>query len=405
MWPVSKRYEHGIPLIMAKQSTQLMRQSGSRTMRKPVPNVATTPTPSAFCGQADGVGPISGERKSAFALVVGALPSLLNEQNRPTMCSSWSPTRIRALLQRRAHDRELPVFVFDAGYDATQLAHLLGELPIAVLVRLRSNCCISAEPTEKRSGGRLRRHGAKFVFRNPQTWGDPTCIYVADDGESGHVLVQAWPHMHAKSEQHQTRGTYQPRPVIPGGLVRSPSAPCPNRLVRRSQSGSGGMVRNCQTRERVWKAYRVRFQLEHCSSCANIPSIGRLLACDIPNKRIAGQSWFCWRTRCCVLLVPWLSTSVYASERPLKDEKLTSSRVRRSLSALLPHLPSWVDPPKACGKSPGRPKEQIPVQLDVILLSKRYVSPLFWLSARHRQHASASLGVSSWLKRKLRASC
>ncbi len=79
-------------------------------------------------------------------------------------------SQIRALLKRRLQSGEVPVFVFDAGYDAIQLAQLLGDLPLGLLVRLRSNRCFYAEPDERTSGGRPRCHGTKFAFRDPQTW-------------------------------------------------------------------------------------------------------------------------------------------------------------------------------------------------------------------------------------------
>jgi hypothetical protein len=49
--------------------------------------------------------------------------------------------QIRGLLKRRPHQGEVPIFVFDAGYDAVQLARHLGDLSIGLLVRLRSNRC------------------------------------------------------------------------------------------------------------------------------------------------------------------------------------------------------------------------------------------------------------------------
>ena len=58
-------------------------------------------------------------------------------------------TQIRALLHHRSHPGEIPIFVFDAGYDAIQLAQLLGDLPVGLLVRLRSNRCFYAKPAPR----------------------------------------------------------------------------------------------------------------------------------------------------------------------------------------------------------------------------------------------------------------
>jgi hypothetical protein len=78
-------------------------------------------------------------------------------------------TQIRAALELRPHDEEIPIFVFDAGYDAIQLAQLLEGLPIGLLVRLKSNRCFYAKPNIVPTGGHPRWHGNKFVFRDPQT--------------------------------------------------------------------------------------------------------------------------------------------------------------------------------------------------------------------------------------------
>src|SRR5215204_2425336 len=41
---------------------------------------------------------------------------------------------------------DVPLFVFDAGYDSAQLTQGLAHLPVAVLVRLRSDRCFYADP-------------------------------------------------------------------------------------------------------------------------------------------------------------------------------------------------------------------------------------------------------------------
>jgi hypothetical protein len=62
--------------------------------------------------------------------------------------------------------------VFDGGYDSAQLTLDLADLPIVVLVRLRSDRCFYADPPPRPPGatGRPRRHGAKFSCADPATW-------------------------------------------------------------------------------------------------------------------------------------------------------------------------------------------------------------------------------------------
>jgi len=84
--------------------------------------------------------------------------------------------QIRALLARLPAEGPIPLFVFDAGYDSAQLTLDLAEVPVAVLVRLRSDRCFYADPPPRPPGktGRPRRHGAKFAFADPATWPTPT---------------------------------------------------------------------------------------------------------------------------------------------------------------------------------------------------------------------------------------
>jgi len=60
--------------------------------------------------------------------------------------------QIRALLARLPTGRPVPLFVFDAGYVSAQLTLDLAEVPVAVLVRLRSDRCFYADPPPPAAG-------------------------------------------------------------------------------------------------------------------------------------------------------------------------------------------------------------------------------------------------------------
>jgi hypothetical protein len=93
--------------------------------------------------------------------------------------------QIRALLGRLPAGGPVPWLVFDAGYDSAQLSLDLADLPVVVLVRLRSDRCLDADPPPRPpgAGGRPRRHGAKFAFADPTTWPTPTTTHVATEQE------------------------------------------------------------------------------------------------------------------------------------------------------------------------------------------------------------------------------
>jgi hypothetical protein len=67
--------------------------------------------------------------------------------------------QIRAPLARLPAGEPVPWSVFDGGYDSAQLTLDLAEVPVAVLVRLRSDRCLYADPPPRPSGatGQQRR--------------------------------------------------------------------------------------------------------------------------------------------------------------------------------------------------------------------------------------------------------
>lgn len=90
-------------------------------------------------------------------------------------------TQLRDLVERlvaagqwQTGDPDL-LIVADAGYDAPRLAHLLKDLPVQVLARMRSDRVLrrACPPRPRGSIGRPPRHGGEFVFGQPDTWGTP----------------------------------------------------------------------------------------------------------------------------------------------------------------------------------------------------------------------------------------
>ena len=163
----------------------------------------------------------------------------------------------------------LPLFVFDAGYDAVQLAQALGlaqgVTPAAILVRLRSGRCFYADPPPYTGQGRPRRHGPKFTCSAPETWWTPTDEHTEDDPAYGRVRVRAWAGVHGKVEAHAGRGTHGPTPIERGTLLllqveRLPRQTRVPKDVWLWWQGPPGTVPDLAL---VWRAYIHRFDLEH----------------------------------------------------------------------------------------------------------------------------------------------
>ena len=69
------------------------------------------------------------------------------------------------------------LLVADAGYDGPRLAHVLADLPVAVLVRMRSDRVLRRPAPAYRPGitkGRPRRHGDELPSATPPPGANPT---------------------------------------------------------------------------------------------------------------------------------------------------------------------------------------------------------------------------------------
>jgi hypothetical protein len=91
--------------------------------------------------------------------------------------------------------------VADAGYDGPRLAFLLADLPVVVLVRMRSDRVLRRATQAQHPGtrGRPRRHGGEFVFGDPATWGASDVTTHTDTLLYGAALARAWDGLHPRS--------------------------------------------------------------------------------------------------------------------------------------------------------------------------------------------------------------
>ena len=266
--------------------------------------------------------------------------------------------QMKRLAEHLTADGGIPLFVFDAGYDSAQVTQGIGEVPGAVLLRLRADRCFYADPppaTPSPKGGRPRKHGAKFVCKDPATWPPPTAEHRIEDDQYGMVRVRAWAGLHPKQQAHPARGTRKPRPIVRGTVVlvevsRLPARPYPPQVLWLWWAGPGR-----PDLDLLWRAYVRRFDLEH-----TLRFCKQSLGWTVPRVRHPEQAdrwtWLVLATYHQLRLArSWVADRRLPWERPLDPGKLTPARVRRALSALLPMVGTPASPPKPCGRSPGRP--------------------------------------------------
>ncbi len=268
--------------------------------------------------------------------------------------------QIKELVRRLPAAGPVPLCVFDAGYDPVQLTLDLGETRVATLVRLRKNRCFYADPDPLAvaATGRPRRHGHKFSCADPSTWPAPTMEHTTEDDQYGRVHVRAWAGLHAIPQNHATKGTRGPKPIVRGTLVlveverlpRQTRKPKQLWLWWRGPEGSAADV------ALLWRAYVRRFDQEHTFRFCK-----QILTWTTPRVRDPEQAdrwtWLVLlaytqlRLACSVVAdqrLPW--------ERRLDRRPLTPYRVRRAFCTVLPLVGTPANPPKPCGRSPGRPK-------------------------------------------------
>jgi DDE superfamily endonuclease len=259
---------------------------------------------------------------------------------------------------------EVPLFVFDAGYDPVKLQQGLEGCPCQILVRLRAGRRFYADPSlagPPAHTGRPRRHGPKMKCADSSTWPQPSTEYACEDSGYGIVRVRAWAKMHPKVRVHGGRGSRGPLPIVIGTLVLVEVQRLPRGERRREPKklwlwwhGEGEPELDL-----LWRSYVRRFDLEH-----TFRFLKQALGWTTPRVRHPEQAdrwtWLVVAAftqlrlaRACVedLRLPW--------ERNYNTASLTPIRVHRVVSALLPELGTPAKPPKPCGRSPGRPKGRL----------------------------------------------
>jgi hypothetical protein len=266
--------------------------------------------------------------------------------------------QVRALVQRLPEPEALPIFVFDAGYDPVKLQRTLEGCPARILVRLHSNRVFYAAPeeVEPRPVGRPRRHGDKFDLKDPSSWLKPTGEHRCESEDYGEVRVRAWSGLHPKTRRIGERYGYERAPVVRGTVVLVEVGKLPRHTRKPKKlwlwwSGEGDADLDL-----LWKAYCRRFDLEH-----TIRFLKQTLGWSAPRFRHPEQAdrwtWLVFLAYAQLRLargivadrrLPW--------ERPQRPRLLTPTRVLRSFATLLASVGTQAEPPKPCGRSPGRPK-------------------------------------------------
>lgn len=260
--------------------------------------------------------------------------------------------------QWRPGDPEI-LLVADAGYDGPRLAHVLADLPLIVLVRMRSDRVLrrAAPASSPGTMGRPRRHGDEFAFGAPGTWGEPDITIETTTRLYGPALIRAWDRLHPRlTHRIAWAGHDGNLPILEGTVIRleverlpSGAIPKPVWLWHSHTSLTDAEV------DLAWQAFLRRFDIEH-----TFRMLKQTLGWTTPKLRSpdAADRW------------TWLLLTAYTQlrlareltadlrrpwEKPRPAQRLSPSRIRRGFRNLRPQLASPARVPKPSRPGPGRP--------------------------------------------------
>lgn len=251
------------------------------------------------------------------------------------------------------------LLVADAGYDGPRLAFLLADLPVVVLVRMRSDRVLRRPTPAHLPGtmGRPRRHGEEFVFGDPATWGEPDVTTRTDTRLYGPALARAWNRLHPRLTRRTAWATHiEKLPIIEGTVIRlevtrlpSGAIPKPVWLWHSSVDLDPVMV------DLLWQAFLRRFDIEH-----TFRMLKQTLGWTIPKLRTPEQgdrwTWLVLAAYTQLRLARDLATDMRRPwEKVARPNRLTPARVRRGFRHLRTTIGSPANAPKPNRPGPGRP--------------------------------------------------
>jgi len=291
---------------------------------------------------------VAGQSYSNLALVEKAhsswaLPMSIKRVRSDQTAVEVGVEQIRNLLASRKEmgDDRLNVITGDAAYGNHRfLGPLRDAENLAVVVKLRKDRVLYFPPESYLGQGRPAKHGKRFAFKEPHTWGDPDEEVTFEDTHWGQVRLRCWHDLHAKDdadtifsvirvETHLERD--HPKPAIWLAYM-GPKEIC---LRQRWQW--------YDWRWPIEPAFRFRKQWLYWT----LPRFQSLEACDRWTMLVTLAQWQLYLARDLISdqPLPW---------QPPQDEQ-TPERVKQGLAGLFSRIGTPACAPRTRGKSPGWP--------------------------------------------------
>jgi hypothetical protein len=234
----------------------------------------------------------------------------------------------------------------DGAYGNHRFLGPLKNEPCGIIARLRRDRVLYGIPGPYSGRGRPRVHGARFAFKEPETWWKADATVDLEDKRWGKVRLRRWDDLHALQDAKTPFSVIlvechlgREKPQKPLWLAYQP----PAHQTPEEQSVVD-LWRGYQHRWPVEPSIRFRKQYLYWT----LPRFQRSQHCDRWTMLVSIAQWQLFLAREFVIdnPLPW---------QPAQEE-LTPERVQQGLGGLFQQISTPASPPKARGKSPGWPK-------------------------------------------------
>jgi hypothetical protein len=258
--------------------------------------------------------------------------------------------QVKQLCQNRLGLAGLDIVVGDCKYSQPEFLRRVQQLPCGKVARLAKHRVLYGRPDPKPAGspGRPRKHGARFAFKEPESWGEPVEVLELEDPKWGQVNLRRWSNLHGRAAADVEFDLIQvqvhlerEQPPPPLWLLWLPPERIPPTVTVDVET--------------IWRAYAHRWPIEPGNRFRK-----QVLNWTRPQFQTpeAGDRWTVivslafWQLYLARPLVadcplPW---------QPKQEVNLTPARVQQGMVDILGQIGSPAQPPQTRGKSPGWPK-------------------------------------------------
>ena len=235
--------------------------------------------------------------------------------------------------------------VLDCEYGNGVFVKQTAQIQVSKLIRIRSNCCLYAEPAKYSGRGRPRKHGDKFKLNDLWTHFSADEIVEVNDESLGLIKISKWNNLHFRNAYEQKLS------LIKVERLEEKKTGEKHRPLWLIWVGKQFLAL-----EKIWRQYTRRFGVDHWYRFAKqrlhwtLPKFGTPSQCQRWSDLMVNMTWQLWLAKDVVQEhhLPW--------QKP--QENLTPQRVAQSMFSLLIEIGSPTRIPKTRGKSAGCQKGQ-----------------------------------------------